>query len=98
MSEYMGLIKGVYDAKPGGGFDPGGSSLHNCMSAHGPESEAFEAASNTDLKPHYQGDTLAFMFETSLAFRPTRLALESKTLQKNYLNCWQGLKPQFKHP
>eukprot|EP00568_Trieres_chinensis_P005033 CAMPEP_0183299088 /NCGR_PEP_ID=MMETSP0160_2-20130417/5908_1 /TAXON_ID=2839 ORGANISM="Odontella Sinensis, Strain Grunow 1884" /NCGR_SAMPLE_ID=MMETSP0160_2 /ASSEMBLY_ACC=CAM_ASM_000250 /LENGTH=355 /DNA_ID=CAMNT_0025461253 /DNA_START=62 /DNA_END=1126 /DNA_ORIENTATION=- len=39
MSEYMGLIKGVYDAKGGGrgGFVPGGSSLHNCMTPHGPD-------------------------------------------------------------
>jgi homogentisate 1,2-dioxygenase len=35
MSEYMGLIYGQYDAKEEG-FVPGGGSLHNCMSAHGP--------------------------------------------------------------
>ncbi len=96
MSEYMGLIHGVYDAKPGGGFEPGGGSLHNCMSAHGPEAEAFEHASKAELKPTYLGSTLAFMFETSLVLRPTRFALESKARQGNYLACWQGLKGQFK--
>ena len=41
MSEYMGLIEGVYDAKEEG-FVPGGSSLHNCMSPHGPEAAVFD--------------------------------------------------------
>ena len=39
MSEYMGLISGTYDAKETG-FVPGGGSLHNCMAAHGPDTEA----------------------------------------------------------
>jgi homogentisate 1,2-dioxygenase len=96
MSEYMGLITGVYDAKPAGGFEPGGGSLHNVMSAHGPETQAFEAASNATLTPHYQGNTLAFMFESSLLYRPTKYALETPALQKNYQSCWAGLKPYFK--
>ncbi len=96
MSEYMGLIHGVYDAKPAGGFEPGGGSLHNCMSAHGPEAEAFSAASAAELKPHYLGDTLAFMFESSGVYRPTRWALESPTLQHHYQACWQGLVPHFR--
>ncbi len=50
MSEFMGLIEGVYDAKEHG-FVPGGSSLHNCMSPHGPEADVFEKASNADLQP-----------------------------------------------
>jgi homogentisate 1,2-dioxygenase len=95
MSEYMGLIHGVYDAKPAGGFEPGGGSLHNCMSPHGPEADAFDKATKAELKPHYQGDTMAFMFETSLLFKPTKRAMESKALQKNYLDCWQGLKSHF---
>ena len=37
MSELMGLVHGVYDAKAEG-FLPGGISIHNCMSAHGPVS------------------------------------------------------------
>ena len=98
MSEYMGLITGVYDAKPAGGFEPGGGSLHNVMSAHGPEAQAFEAASIAKLEPHYMGATLAFMFESSLLYRPTQCAMETPALQKNYLACWAGLKPLFSHP
>jgi len=98
MSEYMGLIHGVYDAKPAGGFEPGGGSLHNCMSAHGPEAAAFAAASQQELKPVYLADTLAFMFESSLVYRPTKHALETPVRQLDYLNCWQGLTPHFKRP
>ena len=64
MSEFMGLICGNYDAKTGGGFQPAGASLHNVMSAHGPDMNAFEGASNAELKPNKIGDgSMAFMFE-----------------------------------
>src|SRR5207244_2490276 len=95
MNEFMGLIFGVYDAKAEG-FLPGGASLHNCMSGHGPDAETWERASNADLKPHYIDDTLAFMFETQLVLRPTRYAMESKILQHEYFECWQGLKNHFR--
>lgn len=72
MSEYMGLIFGVYDAKQTG-FVPGGGSLHNTLSAHGPDRDTFDKASSTELKPVYQGNTLAFMFESSLPYIPTKL-------------------------
>lgn len=93
MSEYMGLIHGRYDAKPGKGFEPGGGSLHNVMSPHGPEAKAFESATNAELKPIYQGDTMAFMFESSLLYAPTDFAMTTPHLQKNYTDCWQGLQP-----
>jgi homogentisate 1,2-dioxygenase len=96
MSEFMGLIHGVYDAKPDGGFTPGGASLHNCMQAHGPESAAFDAATEAQLKPEYQGNTLAFMFESCLVYQPTRQALASPSLQADYLKCWANLKARFK--
>ncbi len=95
MSEFMGLIKGAYDAKAEG-FTPGAASLHNCMSGHGPDADTFEKATNADLKPHYLADTLAFMFESRLVWRPTAQALESPQRQKNYQACWQGLKKHFK--
>ncbi len=91
MNEFMGLIYGEYDAKAEG-FLPGGASLHNCMSGHGPDAETFERASAADLKPQAIKDTLAFMFETRLVVRPTRFALEEKILQHEYYECWQGLK------
>ena len=43
MSEFMGNIKGVYDANEEG-FNPGSSSLHSAMTGHGPESQVFEKA------------------------------------------------------
>lgn len=84
MSEFMGLIYGVYDAKTGGGFEPGGMSLHNMMLPHGPDGDAFEAASNAELKPHKLEGTLAFMFETKLPQRVTAFAAQSPSLQKDY--------------
>ncbi|MGI9463652.1 MAG: homogentisate 1,2-dioxygenase [Aestuariivirgaceae bacterium] len=94
MSEFMGLIYGVYDAKPEG-FVPGGMSLHNCMLPHGPDVDAFEGASNADLKPHKLENTLAFMFETRFPQHLTRYAAELDTLQPDYADCWQGLAKKF---
>lgn len=88
MSEFMGLVFGRYDAKQQG-FVPGGSSLHNCMSGHGPDVETFEAASNADLAPQRYENTLAFMFETRFVQRPTRFAMESPALQRDYWKCWE---------
>jgi homogentisate 1,2-dioxygenase len=94
MSEYMGLVYGEYDAKAEG-FLPGGGSLHNCMSGHGPDATTFEAASNAVLQPQKLDKTMAFMFETRLLIHPTRVAMESPQLQKDYLQCWHGLKKHF---
>lgn len=95
MNEYMGLIRGTYDAKAEG-FEPGGGSLHNCMSGHGPDAATFEAATKAKLEPRYLDDTLAFMFESRLIIRPTKLALESPALQRDYWQCWKGLKKHFR--
>jgi homogentisate 1,2-dioxygenase len=94
MNEFMGLIYGEYDAKSEG-FLPGGCSLHNCMSGHGPDATTFERASAADLKPQYISDTLAFMFETRFICKPTLFAMESETRQPDYYECWQGLKANF---
>jgi homogentisate 1,2-dioxygenase len=94
-SEYMGLIHGVYDAKAGG-FLPGGSSLHNCMSGHGPDAASFEKASRADTsQPDHIVDTMAFMFETRAVIQPTRQALDSAQLQGDYFECWQGIRKHF---
>ncbi|WP_454726454.1 MULTISPECIES: homogentisate 1,2-dioxygenase [Cupriavidus] len=94
-SEFMGLIEGVYDAKADG-FSPGGASLHNCMSGHGPDAETFAKASAADTsQPHHIGDTMAFMFETPAVIRPTPYAAESAQLQHDYYTCWQGLQKHF---
>jgi homogentisate 1,2-dioxygenase len=94
MSEYMGLILGVYDAKAEG-FVPGGASLHNCMSGHGPDAATVQTASEADLKPVYQGETLAFMFETRFALHPTKFAMESPVRQRDYQDCWKDLRKRF---
>jgi homogentisate 1,2-dioxygenase len=97
-SEFMGLIHGVYDAKAEG-FLPGGASLHNCMSGHGPDAETFERASTADTsKAHRISDTMAFMFETRAVIRPTKLALESAQLQQEYFRCWEALAKRFRPP
>jgi homogentisate 1,2-dioxygenase len=94
-SEFMGLIEGSYDAKAEG-FLPGGASLHNCMSGHGPDAATFENASAADTtQPERISGTMAFMFETRCVIRPTRFALESALLQSDYLECWHGLAKRF---
>lgn len=94
-SEFMGLIEGAYDAKAEG-FLPGGASLHNCMSGHGPDAATFERASRADTtQPEYVDGTMAFMFETRCVIRPTRYALECALLQSDYQECWQGLPKLF---
>jgi len=65
------------------------------MSGHGPDAETFERASNAELAPRKIADSLAFMFETRMAVRPTRYALEEKILQHEYYECWQGLKRNY---
>jgi homogentisate 1,2-dioxygenase len=94
-SEFMGLIEGVYDAKAEG-FVPGGSSLHNCMSGHGPDAATFDRASRADTsRPQKLADTMAFMFETRTLIRPTRFALVCPQLQRDYARAWGDLPKNF---
>ena len=89
MSEFMGLVHGEYDAKQGG-FVPGGASLHNAMSAHGPDRASYDKAVGAKLEPHYLGKTLAFMFETRFVFEPTEHALGLPSLDREYDKAWEG--------
>ncbi|HZO04474.1 MAG TPA: homogentisate 1,2-dioxygenase domain-containing protein, partial [Burkholderiales bacterium] len=91
MSELMGLVHGVYDAKAEG-FTPGGISIHNCMSAHGPDLATFERATSAELKPHKIQDTLAFMWESRYVWRPTKFALGARELQQDYDKVWNGFR------
>jgi homogentisate 1,2-dioxygenase len=94
-SEFMGLITGVYDAKAEG-FAPGGASLHNCMSGHGPDAATYEKALRADTsRPVHIAATMAFMFETRTVIRPTRLALDAPQLQKGYARVWRDLPKSF---
>lgn len=101
MSEFMGLIHGQYDAKTGGGFQPAGASLHNVMSAHGPDATTHEKASNAELKPMRVGEgSMAFMFESCLMVGVTDWGLKKcKKVQEGYnAESWEPLKPHFKIP
>jgi homogentisate 1,2-dioxygenase len=95
MNEFMALVHGVYDAKVGG-FLPGGCSLHNCMAGHGPDVGSYEKAVATPLQPHKFENSLAFMLETRWIIRPTRFALETPALQRDYDACWQGFANNFR--
>jgi homogentisate 1,2-dioxygenase len=94
MSEFMGLIRGVYDAKEEG-FLPGGSSIHNCMSPHGPEASVFDQASKADLAPQRYENNLAFMFESRYVIEPTQYALSCSYIDNHYMDCWDSLEKQF---
>ena len=90
MSEFMGLIHGIYDAKEGGGFEPGGASLHNQMNGHGPDAETTRKAMDAELVPAKIDNTLAFMFESRWVIRPTAAAMALPSLQDDYDACWEG--------
>jgi homogentisate 1,2-dioxygenase len=94
MSEAMGLIHGAYDAKAEG-FAPGGLSLHNLMSGHGPDVESWRNATGAELKPQKIEGTMAFMVETCWPYRPTAWALERA--QPDYDEAWAGF-PKAKLP
>lgn len=94
MSEFMGLLYGQYDAKAEG-FEPGGMSLHNVMTPHGPDAEATAAASEAALEPRHLAETLAFMFETRFALSISEWAASSPALQQNYSDCWQDIGRNF---
>lgn len=95
MSEFMGLIRGVYEAKQEG-FLPGGGSLHSCMTAHGPDTTTFQTHSTIPLEPAKIPDTtLAFMFESTYIFSMSKYAQDVRLIDENYFECWQGLKSNF---
>lgn len=96
MSEFMGLIKGRYEAKEDG-FQAGGGSLHSIMTPHGPDTNCFESASNSKLGPERIADgTQAFMFETYYSMTLTKWGGKNcKKIDSNYNKCWQDLKKKF---
>jgi len=94
MSEFMGLIHGIYDAKLEG-FSAGGFSLHNQYWPHGPDAEAFAAATSHDLSPQKLAGTLAFMFETRYPLIPTAYASSLPALQEDYQEVWSALRRAF---
>lgn len=95
MNEYMGLLKGVYDAKQEG-FVPGGASLHNCMVPHGPDADTFSKEIRRDEKPQKVDSTMAFMFESSQVYQLSPFAQKTASLDSDYWKCWQGLEKIYK--
>ena len=106
MSEFMGMVYGVYDAKTDvsagdgagakpSGFFPGGASLHSCMVPHGPDSGTFAKATAANLKPHFFGGGLAFMFETTYMLKLTRFARDGDHVDRQYYKCWENLSNNF---
>ncbi|EGE82797.1 homogentisate 1,2-dioxygenase, variant [Blastomyces dermatitidis ATCC 18188] len=101
MSEFMGLISGDYDAKIGGGFRPAGASLHNVMSAHGPDAQTHQAASQAELSPKKVGQgSLAFMFESCLMVGVSEWGLKTcQKVREDYnAESWMPLKRKFQNP
>ncbi len=94
MSELMGNIYGIYDAKPEG-FVPGGMSLHNMMLPHGPDRDAFDAATAGELRPAKMENTMSFMFETRFPQHLTEFAAREAPLQSDYADCWTSLRKKF---
>lgn len=96
MSEFMGLIKGRYEAKEEG-FQPGGATLHSIMTPHGPDAKCFETASNMKLQPERVADgTQAFMFETYYSMAVTKWASSiCNKIDCDYNKCWKELNKQF---
>jgi homogentisate 1,2-dioxygenase len=94
MSEFMGLVHGEYDAKAEG-FLPGGASVHNCFSSHGPDADTYRRASTQELKPQKIDDSLAFMFETRWPIVPTEFALNAGHRQSGYDEVWSDMPRNF---
>ncbi len=94
MSEFMGLVRGVYDAREKG-FEPGGASLHNAFVPHGPEAGVHAKASSAALAPVRLEDTLAFMFESRLLLKVAAGALARPEREPDYRHCWRGLDSHF---
>jgi len=93
----MGLIYGQYIGK-GESFVPGSASLHNSMMGHGPDADAYERGETVELKPQFLDNTMAFLFETQLPIRPTKFAVDTDLLERDYYTHWQGFRKRFSPP
>eukprot|EP00550_Attheya_septentrionalis_P011516 CAMPEP_0198303206 /NCGR_PEP_ID=MMETSP1449-20131203/56767_1 /TAXON_ID=420275 /ORGANISM="Attheya septentrionalis, Strain CCMP2084" /LENGTH=538 /DNA_ID=CAMNT_0044005693 /DNA_START=55 /DNA_END=1671 /DNA_ORIENTATION=+ len=94
MTEFMGLLDGVYDAKQEDGFQPGGASLHSCMTPHGPDASSYQAAvTNPCTSPTALPPTagMAFMFETCHKLKLSPFSLSSPHRDLGYATCWDDL-------
>ena len=94
MSEFMGLIAGAYDAKAEG-FDPGGASLHNCMSGHGPDLATMERRQRAELAPA-KGRSYGLHVRDALGDPPDRMGMKSPGLQEDYDDAWARFPKNFR--
>ena len=94
-SEFVGLISGHYVGKSEG-FAPGSASLHNCMTGHGPDAETYERGRSAELTPQFLDNTMTFIIETQLPVAPTKFAIETDLLEREYYTHWQRLPKMFK--
>lgn len=98
MTEYMGVIFGAYEAKEGGKFGPGTSTLHSLMAPHGPDTASFQNAMtnpHADQPKRLSSNNLAFMFETNKMLKLTGFAMTTEYRDRNYAACWNGLERLF---
>jgi homogentisate 1,2-dioxygenase len=65
------------------------------MLPHGPDREAFDHASNGELKPVKLTGTMAFMFETRFAQRVTDWAAGLPQRERGYEHYGRALKRNF---
>lgn len=83
-------------SSPQVGFQPGGASLHSCMTPHGPDADTFIKASNVELKPEkFEGAWMVPSVRSSA--RPSRMAFDGaadgmadctcRRMQQSYLPC-----------
>jgi len=92
MSEFMGLIKGAYDAKPT--FQCGSTSIHNQFVPHGPDAAALKAGTELDTsKQERYENTLAFMWESNKVWHPTETFLALN--EKEYPATWSTIPKRF---
>lgn len=96
-----------YDGKAGGGFLPGGASLHLAWTPHGPDKATFDAATarkklgndgeeeENEVAPPAADGALAFMFEMHLTPRVSAAAAASPHVDREYYRCWEGLESHF---
>ena len=71
--------------------------MHSCMTPHGPDTVSYEAGiqRQNEQPAHLPRDTLAFMFEFPFLPRVTPAAMSASNFDRNYYQCWTGLKSHF---
>jgi homogentisate 1,2-dioxygenase len=94
MCEFVCMLVGAHEAH-GAGFPPGACSLHNSLTAHGPDPKVFAAASRAELKPERIEIGTFILLETRTPCRPTRFALESAARKTDYDQTWDALPRNF---